>query len=79
MILYVRQPEMETEKNALILSPFTPQLWLTVLMTMAFFAISLHVTWNYGMKPETRKMKHSEEKFVHSVLYVLGSLSLQGK
>jgi len=69
---------METEKNDLILLPFTPQLWLTVLMTMAFLAVSLHVTWNYGMKNETRKMKHSEEKFFHSVLYVLGSLSQQG-
>jgi hypothetical protein len=78
MIVYIRQPEMETEKSALILLPFTSQLWLTVLMTMAFLAISLHVTWNYGMKNETHKMKHSEEKFVHSVLYVLGSLSLQG-
>jgi len=69
---------METEKHALILSPFTLHLWLTVLMTMAFLAISLHVTWNYGMKTETRKMKHSKETFVHSMLYVLGSLSLQG-
>jgi len=69
---------MESENISLILLPFTPHLWVTLLMTMAFLAISLHVTWNYGMKTETRKMKHSEEKFVHSVLYVLGSLSLQG-
>jgi len=78
MILYIRQPEVENEKNALILLPFTPQLWLTVLMAMAFLAISLHVTWKYGMKTETGKIKHSEEKFVLSVLYVLGSLSMQG-
>jgi hypothetical protein len=78
MIIYVRQPEMETEKNVLILSPFTPQLWLTILMTMTFLAIFLHVTWSYGIKTETRKMKHSEENIVHSVLYVLGSISMQG-
>jgi len=78
MIVYIRQPETETEKNALILLPFTLHLWLTVLVTMAFLAISLHVAWNYGMKTETRKMEHSEETFVHSVLYVLGSLSQQG-
>jgi hypothetical protein len=78
MVVYIRQPKTEAEKNGLILSPFTPQLWLTVLMTMAFLAISLHVTWNYGMNTETRKTEHSEEKFIHSVLYVLGSLGLQG-
>ena len=78
MVVYIRQPETETETNAIVLLPFTPQLWLTVLMTMAFLAIALHVTWNYSMKTETCKMKHLEEKFFHSVLYVLGSLSLQG-
>jgi hypothetical protein len=69
---------METEENGLIFLPFTPQLWLTVLVTMAFLAISLHVTWSCRMKKETEETRHSEENFVHSVLYVLGSLSLQG-
>jgi hypothetical protein len=78
MILYIRQPEVETDTNSLILLPFTPQLWLIVLVTMAFLAISLHVTWKYDMKTETRKMKHADENFVQSVLYVLGSLSMQG-
>jgi hypothetical protein len=78
MIVYVRQPEEETEKKGIILSPFTPRLWLTVLITMTFLAIFLHVTWNYGMETETRKMNHSEENIVHSVLYVLGSMSMQG-
>ena len=69
---------MEIEKNGIIFSPFTPQLWLTVLITMTLLAICLHVIWNCRMKNETREMKHSEENFFHSVLYVLGSLSLQG-
>jgi hypothetical protein len=69
---------MEAEKYGLIFSPFTPQLWLIVLMTITILTISLHVTWNCGMKNQTRKMKEAEENFAHSVLYVLGSLSMQG-
>jgi hypothetical protein len=78
MIVYIRQPETEKEKYGLIYSPFTPKLWLTVLMTTTILAVALYVTWNCGVKAQKGKIRESERNFVHSVLYVLGGLSMQG-
>jgi hypothetical protein len=69
---------MEIEKNGIVLLPFTPQLWLTVLITMTLLAVSLHVTRKCSMKNRHREIKNVEENFVSSALYVLGSLSMQG-
>jgi hypothetical protein len=79
MMLHIREPEIDTESRGLMLSPFVPELWLIVLITMLLLVITLQAVWNFSVKYEARPDQNAKEHLFYSVLYVLGSFFLQGE
>jgi hypothetical protein len=70
---------MDAEVRGFLLSPFTSQLWLILLVITMILTIALYVTWGVSMKHETQRDRNLIENVSQSALYVFGSFCMQGE